>query len=53
MECDMGLLQMHTLRGHSGMVHSVAYSPDGNHVISGSDDKSVKIWDTETGAEVS
>jgi len=44
--------QVRTLTGHSGSVISVAFSPDGTRVISGSDDKLVKIWDTETGAEV-
>ena len=44
---------MHTLVGHSRMVLSVAFSPNGDRVVSGSIDKLVKIWDTETGAEVS
>jgi len=39
--------------GHSRVVNSVALSPSGNRVVSGSDDKLVKIWDTETGALVS
>jgi WD40 repeat protein len=42
-----------TLTGHSNKVTSVAYSPDGKHVVSGSDDKTVKIWDSSTGKEVS
>ena len=41
-----------TLRGHSGSVHSVAYSPDGKHIVSGSDDRTVKIWGARTGEEV-
>ena len=45
--------QVHTLIGHTDEVNSVAFSPKGNRVVSGSDDNSVKIWDTETGAEVS
>ena len=32
---------------------SVAYSPDGKHIVSGSWDKTVKIWDSSTGKEVS
>ena len=44
--------QVRTLTGHSGTVHSVAFSPDGTRVVSGSADMLVKIWDAETGAEV-
>ena len=44
---------MHTLTGHSDRVTSVAFSRDGTHIVSGSDDKLVKIWNTETGGEVS
>ena len=40
------------LKGHTDRVQSVAYSPDGQHIISGSDDKTIWIWDTETGAPV-
>ena len=31
---------------------SVAYSPDGKHIVSGSEDKTVKVWDAATGKEV-
>jgi len=44
---------MHTLTGHSDRVNVVAFSPNGNRVASGSHDRLVKIWDTETGVEVS
>jgi len=44
---------MHTLVGHSGTVQSVAFSPNGKRVVSGSSDNLVKIWNIETGAEVS
>ena len=42
-----------TLTGHSREVNSVAYSPDGKHVVSGSDDQTVKDWNAATGTEVS
>jgi len=42
-----------TLRGHSDLVFSVAYSPDGKHIVSGSFDSTVKVWDSQTGKEVS
>ena len=45
--------QERTLTGHSRMVLSVAFSRDGKWIVSGSVDKLVKIWDAETGAEVS
>ena len=44
---------MRSLTGHTDLVWSVAFSPNGNRIVSGSRDKLVKIWDTETGAEVS
>ncbi len=31
---------------------SVAYSPDGHHIISGSRDSTIRIWDAKTGAAV-
>ena len=41
-----------TLTGHSGNVYSAAYSPDGKHIVSGSADRTVKVWDSQTGKEV-
>lgn len=41
---------LQTLAGHSNVVNSVAYSPDGSKIISGSQDGIIKIWDANTGA---
>ena len=40
---------LETLKGHSYGVLSVAYSPDGTKIISGSGDKTIKIWNANTG----
>ena len=37
--------------GHSNVVSSVAWSPCGNFVASGSRDNTIKIWHAETGLE--
>lgn len=40
-----------TLIGHTVSVHSVAFSPDGKTVASASWDRSIILWDIETGAK--
>src|SRR5690349_12945796 len=40
-----------TFRGHKSVVASVAYSPDGKTLASGSQDKTIKLWDVATGKE--
>ncbi|KAJ5890788.1 NACHT nucleoside triphosphatase [Penicillium subrubescens] len=42
--------ELQTLEGHLGAVYSVAFSLDGRLLASGSWDKTIKLWDTTTGA---
>jgi serine/threonine protein kinase len=43
---------MKTLRGHEGMVWSLAFSPSGRFLASASDDTTVRVWITASGTEV-
>ncbi len=38
--------------GHDGVVESVVVSPDGSRFLSGSDDKTMILWDRETGQSI-
>jgi len=38
--------------GHTDEIKSLAFSPDGKLIVSGSSDKSIKLWDAATGKEI-
>ena len=40
-----------TLKGHTDSCMSVAFSPDGKTLASGSGDKTIKLWDVATGKD--
>ena len=46
--CLAGKLEMlsEKTNAHSHFVASVAFSPDGTKIVSGSRDKTIKVWDS-------
>jgi len=44
--------QVAVLSGHTGWVKSVTFSSDGTFLASGSDDKTIKLWDVQTGGVI-
>lgn len=44
-----GVKLLHTLRGHTSWIGRIAWSADGKLLASPSNDRTVRLWDTETG----
>jgi WD40 repeat protein len=40
------------LKGHSDIIDLVVFSPNGKQVISGSGNKTIRLWDASTGIEL-
>jgi WD40 repeat protein len=44
--------KIHSLSGHSQHVNSIAFSPDGQRLVTSSYDRTAKVWDARTGWEL-
>ena len=40
------------LKGHNNLIASVAFSPDGQRIVTGGKDNTAKLWDATTGEEL-
>jgi WD40 repeat protein len=43
---------VHELKGHTKHVTALAFTPDGRRALTGSEDRTMRLWDLETGQEV-
>src|SRR5262249_45147017 len=41
-----------TLKGHTEAVYGIAFTPDGRFVVTGSGDRTIKVWETAAGKEL-
>jgi WD40 repeat protein/tetratricopeptide (TPR) repeat protein len=45
-------IEVRRFEGHNNIVTTVAFFSDGNRMLSGSADKTIRLWDTGTGKEI-
>ena len=45
-------IALFTLKGHAKDVNAAAYNPTGTRIVTGSSDRTAKVWDANTGAEL-
>jgi WD40 repeat protein len=48
----LGGAELACFRGHTEGVNSVAVAPDGRRIVSGSHDRTVRVWDAQSGVEL-
>jgi WD40 repeat protein len=41
-----------TLKGHTAAVRTASFSADGSRILTGSADRTAKVWDAKSGAEL-
>ncbi|KAF7335373.1 WD40 repeat-like protein [Mycena venus] len=49
---QIGHLKGKPLEGHTDLINSVSFSPDSTWIVSGSYDKTLRLWDAQTGAPI-
>jgi len=42
-------VESYSIKGHTGVVGTVAYSPEGNYIVTASNDKTIRGWEARTG----
>jgi WD40 repeat protein len=50
-DAGIGVEMLPPLQGHNDWIYSVASSPDGTKIVSGSEDQTIRVWDLRTGIE--